>query len=120
MLSSLFSSAFEAILPTAHAEEAQEVAEVEAPEASEDKEEEGEAEEEEEEEEEPEDPAPAIREACAESKECHAVKHHFEECAARVASGKVLIENEDCVEELFHLMHCVDACAAPKVFAQLK
>jgi hypothetical protein len=53
MLSSLFSSALEAILPTAHAEEAQEVAEVEAPEASEDKEEE--AEEEEEEEEEPED-----------------------------------------------------------------
>jgi hypothetical protein len=75
---------------------------------------------------------------CAESKECHPAKHHYDECAARVTGQ---IENdgkasEDCVEEcksrgmtthewllttpVFHLAHCAAACAAPKLFAQLK
>lgn len=75
---------------------------------------------------------------CAESKECHSAKHHYDECAARVTgqideNGKA---DEDCVEEcklllpptmnncshstVFHLAHCATNCAAPKLFAQLK
>lgn len=41
--------------------------------------------------------------ACTETKACHTFKHHYEECAARVASGKTLIEGENCVEELCEL-----------------
>jgi len=78
-----------------------------------------EAEEEEEEEEEPEDEYPAIREQCAESKECINLKHHFEHCSEKVNAGKGH-KGEDCVEELFHLMHCVDTCSAPKIFARLR
>ncbi|PLW09271.1 hypothetical protein PCANC_10995 [Puccinia coronata f. sp. avenae] len=79
-------------------------------------EEEGEKEEEEEEDE-PEDPAPAIREECAESK-CSKYKHHFDHCQERVLGGKG-DKGEDCVEELFHLMHCVDDCATPQIFRKL-
>ncbi|OAV87068.1 hypothetical protein PTTG_07051 [Puccinia triticina 1-1 BBBD Race 1] len=74
-------------------------------------------EEEEEEEDEPEDPAPAIREECAESK-CSKYKRHFDHCQERVLGGKG-DKGEDCVEELFHLMHCVDECATPQVFSKL-
>ncbi|KAF1829527.1 ubiquinol-cytochrome c reductase complex 17 kd protein-like protein [Decorospora gaudefroyi] len=84
----------------------------------------GEAEEEPEEEEEEEEPDPKekLEKECAESKECHAPKHHYDECAQRVTNqiendGKA---NEDCVEEFFHLAHCATQCAAPKLFAQLK
>jgi ubiquinol-cytochrome c reductase subunit 6 len=80
-----------------------------------------EPEEEEEEEEEP-DPKEKLEKECAESKECHGPKHHYDECAQRVTGQ---IENdgkakEDCVEEFFHLAHCASQCAAPKLFAQLK
>ncbi|GAA6058659.1 hypothetical protein JCM10212_004070 [Sporobolomyces blumeae] len=78
------------------------------------------AEEEEEEEEEVEDQAEAIREACGQTKVCANFKHHFEECGERLAAGKTIVEGETCVEELFHYMHCVDDCAAPKIFAALK
>ncbi|POW07472.1 hypothetical protein PSTT_08280, partial [Puccinia striiformis] len=88
----------------------------EAKEPSEEEEEQGE-EQEEEEEDEPEDPAPAIREECAESK-CSKYKHHFDHCQERVLGGKG-DKGEDCVEELFHLMHCVDDCATPQVFRKL-
>ncbi|KAG0140532.1 hypothetical protein CROQUDRAFT_674603 [Cronartium quercuum f. sp. fusiforme G11] len=71
---------------------------------------------EEEEEDEPEDPSPAIRDECAETK-CSKYKHHFDHCQERV-QGKAE-KGEDCVEELFHLMHCVDGCAVPKVFSKL-
>ncbi|KAL8286566.1 hypothetical protein RQP46_004583 [Phenoliferia psychrophenolica] len=116
----MFSSIFETIsefLPTAHAEEQAAVDEPE-PAAESDVADAPAAEEEEEEE--PEDLAPGIREACENSKACHGFKHHFEECAERVTSGKVQLPGENCVEELFHMMHCVDECAAPKVFAVLK
>ncbi|CAA9956557.1 ubiquinol-cytochrome c reductase complex protein [Pyrenophora teres f. maculata] len=84
-------------------------------------EEEEEPEEEEEEEETP-DPKETLEKECAESKECHGPKHHYDECAQRVTGqiendGKA---NEDCVEEFFHLAHCASQCAAPKLFAQLK
>ncbi|KAA8626184.1 ubiquinol-cytochrome c reductase complex protein [Pyrenophora tritici-repentis] len=64
----------------------------------------------------------AAKGECAESKECHGPKHHYDECAQRVTGQ---IENdgkakEDCVEEFFHLAHCASQCAAPKLFAQLK
>ncbi|KAH8927470.1 Non-heme 11 kDa protein of cytochrome bc1 complex [Atractiella rhizophila] len=93
----------------AHAEEKAEEAEGESEAAAE-----------EEEEAEPEDPAPEIREACAESKTCGAAKHHFEHCQERIAEGKTQFPGETCIEELFHLMHCVDECAAPKIFSKLK
>ncbi|KAI8935392.1 hypothetical protein NX059_007974 [Plenodomus lindquistii] len=78
-------------------------------------------EEDEDEEEEP-DPKDKLEKECAESKECHAPKHHYDECVERVTGQ---IENdgkasEDCVEEFFHLAHCATQCAAPKLFAQLK
>ncbi|WAR53201.1 hypothetical protein PtB15_2B632 [Puccinia triticina] len=62
-------------------------------------------------------PAPAIREECAESK-CSKYKRHFDHCQERVLGGKG-DKGEDCVEELFHLMHCVDECATPQVFSKL-
>ncbi|KAI9504063.1 ubiquinol--cytochrome-c reductase subunit 6 [Coemansia spiralis] len=73
-------------------------------------------EDEEEEEEDPEDPAPAIKEACADTLSCKSLKHHLEECATRVENGS----KESCAEELLHLMHCVDQCAVPQIFAKLK
>ncbi|KAJ1737381.1 ubiquinol--cytochrome-c reductase subunit 6 [Coemansia sp. Benny D160-2] len=79
-------------------------------------EEEVEVEEEEEEEEEAEDVAPAIKEACGDTSSCKSLKHHYEECAARVDDGS----KESCAEELLHFMHCVDQCAAPQIFAKLK
>lgn len=86
-------------------------------------EQEAEEEEEEEEEEEAEDQKPAIVEECESSKSCAPLKHHFDECQERVLGnegGEHEEHPENCVEEMFHLMHCVDACMAPKLFAQLK
>ncbi|GAA5975527.1 hypothetical protein JCM10908_005190 [Rhodotorula pacifica] len=78
------------------------------------------AEEEEEEEEEVPDQGEQIREACGQTKACKTFLHHLEECGERLAEGKTIVQNETCVEELFHYMHCVDECAAPKIFAALK
>ncbi|KAI4790058.1 Non-heme 11 kDa protein of cytochrome bc1 complex [Aureobasidium sp. EXF-8845] len=89
----------------------------------EDDEEEEEAEDEDDEEEdEPEDPKPKIEEECAKSAECAPHKHHYDHCVERVTkqqeeNGKA---DEDCVEEFFHLAHCATACAAPKLFKQLR
>ncbi|KAJ2727122.1 ubiquinol--cytochrome-c reductase subunit 6 [Coemansia sp. Benny D115] len=63
-----------------------------------------------------EDPAPAIKEACGNSLACKSLKHHLEECAARVEEGS----KESCAEEMLHFLHCVDECAVPKIFATLK
>lgn len=84
--------------------------------------EEEEAEEEEEEEEEAEDQKPAIVEKCEQTKACAPLKHHFDECQERVTSQSEEHSDhpENCVEEMFHLMHCVDQCMAPKLFAELK
>ena len=93
----------------------------ETEEAVEEAEEEPEEEEEEEEEEEAEDQKPAIVEQCEQTAACAPLKHHFDECQERVLNHSGDDEHhEDCVEEMFHLMHCVDACMAPKLFAQLK
>ncbi|OCH84073.1 Non-heme 11 kDa protein of cytochrome bc1 complex [Obba rivulosa] len=118
------SSFFSSLLPVVHNDapkEEEEVKEQAQPEEEpEEKEEEPAAEEEEEEEEEPEDPMPAIREECAQSSKCAAATKHFQHCQERVSSGKVAYHNEDCVEELYHMMHCVDTCVAPRLFAKLK
>ncbi|GAA5836711.1 hypothetical protein JCM3766R1_006998 [Sporobolomyces carnicolor] len=126
----MLSSFFESFLPTVYADEqpagAADAVEAksDATEVAQDKEQEEQAEEpaeeEEEEEEEPEDQAEAIREACGQTKVCANFKHHFEECGERIAAGKTIVDGETCVEELFHYMHCVDDCAAPKIFAALK
>ncbi|KAG0255980.1 hypothetical protein DFQ27_005979 [Actinomortierella ambigua] len=72
-------------------------------------------EEEPEEEEEPEDIVPAIEEACGESAACLPLKHHLEECSKRVEEGA----HEDCIEELYHFLHCVNDCAIPKFWDKL-
>ncbi|GHJ85026.1 hypothetical protein NliqN6_1428 [Naganishia liquefaciens] len=125
---SLFSTVVGFFVPTAHCEEespapedshvGDAVAAVSEENNANEEQEEPAAEEEEEEEEEPEDIAPAIQEECRNSKECAPALHHFQACSDKVNAGKGW-QGEDCVEELFHLMHCVDACAAPKLFKRL-
>ncbi|KAF9228184.1 hypothetical protein BS17DRAFT_793023 [Gyrodon lividus] len=76
-----------------------------------------EAEKPEEEVEEPEDLHPIIRDECKNSAKCVSLTRHFEHCQEKVSAGEGF-KGEDCVEEL--MMHCVDACAAPKLFSKLK
>ncbi|GAW21946.1 hypothetical protein ANO14919_114730 [Xylariales sp. No.14919] len=90
-------------------------------EASGEEEEEEAEEEEEEEEEELEDPKDKFEEECKNSKQCAPAKHHFDECVERVTNASDDEgENEDCVEEFFHLAHCATQCAAPKLWSVLK
>jgi len=119
-----FSSFFSSLLPIVHNDapkEEEEVKEEAQPEEEpqEEKEEEPAAEEAEEEEEEPEDVLPAIREECAQSAKCIAATKHFEHCQEKVNAGKGF-HGEDCIEEFYHMMHCVDNCVAPRLFAKLK
>ncbi|KAJ7590748.1 Non-heme 11 kDa protein of cytochrome bc1 complex [Mycena floridula] len=108
---------------------------------TEEKPEEAEAAPAEEEEEEPEDVHPLIREECKESSKCVSLAKHFEHCQEKVTAGQGF-KGEDCVEELcaycpvlfcifdllsvvdfvelVHMMHCVENCAAPKLFDKLK
>ncbi|GJJ69471.1 ubiquinol-cytochrome c reductase subunit 6 [Entomortierella parvispora] len=69
-----------------------------------------------EEEEEPEDDKPEIEEACGETAACAPLKHHLEECTRRVQEEGA---HEDCTEELYHFLHCVNECAVPKYFSKL-
>ncbi|KAF9074558.1 hypothetical protein BDP27DRAFT_1213750 [Rhodocollybia butyracea] len=71
----------------------------------------------EEEEEEPEDEHPVIREECKNSSKCASLAKHFDHCQEKVHAGEGF-KGEDCVEEI--MMHCVDDCTAPKLFAKLK
>lgn len=79
-----------------------------------------EEEEEEEEEEELVDYQEKFEEECKNSKVCSPAKHHYDECVERVTSAKEGSQNEDCVEEFFHLIHCASTCAAPKLWSVLK
>ncbi|KAJ7107799.1 ubiquinol-cytochrome C reductase hinge domain-containing protein [Mycena epipterygia] len=116
-------SFFSSLFPTTHADaEEEKPAANDAP--SEDASEEAPSEddapkEEAEEEEEPEDAHPAIRAECEARPECAPMKHHFEKCQEKVQAGQGF-KGEECVEELFHLMHCSEACAAPQVFDKLR
>ncbi|KAF9422166.1 hypothetical protein BGZ94_008648 [Podila epigama] len=69
-----------------------------------------------EEEEEPEDIKPEIEEACGETSACAPLKHHLEECTRRVQEEGA---HEDCTEELYHFLHCVNECAVPKYWNKL-
>ncbi|CAG8972948.1 hypothetical protein HYALB_00001368 [Hymenoscyphus albidus] len=120
-----FSDLMEAVTPWAEVEaeapakeEEEEGVKDSRDEESEDKEEE--EVEEEEEEEEMVDPKEKFEAECRESKGCSSYKHHFDECVERVTGKSDDGPKEDCVEEFFHLAHCANACAAPKVFAALK
>ncbi|KAG7925653.1 hypothetical protein KL925_004063 [Ogataea polymorpha] len=72
------------------------------------------------------DPMDALRKECSETKECAHYVHHYQECVERVT--KEMEEpgydekeyKEDCVEEFFHLQHCINDCVAPKLFYKLK
>ncbi|KAI8950273.1 ubiquinol-cytochrome C reductase hinge protein-domain-containing protein [Xylaria longipes] len=58
---------------------------------------------------------------CKNSKQCAPAKHHFDECVERVTKASDDNgEQEDCVEEFFHLAHCATQCAAPKLWSVLK
>ncbi|KAK9329722.1 ubiquinol-cytochrome C reductase hinge domain-containing protein [Lipomyces starkeyi] len=130
---------FEAIVPAVKAEEPEEDDEsfsedgpaadeeaVEDTESENEVEEEEEENDEEEEEEEPEDIMPKIQTKCANSSLCHEYKHHFDDCVERVTKASEepgyedLDDKEDCVEEFFHLSHCVNECTAPTLFRALK
>lgn len=102
-----------------HEEEVTEVVDAE-------EEEEEEEADEEDEEEELVDPLETMKEECEKSAACHEYAHHFEECVERVTKAQEdpeyehLEYKEDCVEEFFHLQHCVNDCVAPKLFFKLK
>ncbi|KAH9929325.1 uncharacterized protein B0H18DRAFT_1103400 [Fomitopsis serialis] len=139
---SSLSSFFSSFLPVAHADAPPPEVEAHKEEATPDEPEEGAEEggeaEAEEEEEEPEDILPALREECEESAKCKSATEHFRHCEERVSSGNGH-KHEDCIEEfcayvvilfglpadlprtpVFRMMHCVDGCVAPKLFAKLK
>ncbi|KLO16648.1 Non-heme 11 kDa protein of cytochrome bc1 complex [Schizopora paradoxa] len=109
---------FSSFMPTAQCEAAPEKEENEQSASGENDGEES-KEEEEEEEEEPEDVMPAIREDCANSGKCASLTKHFNHCQEKVEAGEGF-KGEDCVEEMCSMMHCVDACSAPKLFAKLR
>lgn len=62
----------------------------------------------------------------AEQGVCHSFKHHFDECVERVTAAQEqpgyddLDYKEDCVEEFFHLQHCVNDHTAGPLFKLLK
>ncbi|KAG5436840.1 hypothetical protein PCANB_001662 [Pneumocystis canis] len=72
-----------------------------------------------------EDIMPQIQEECSNTKKCAQLKHHYDECQERITSfikkteGQK-VNNENCVEEMFHLMHCIGNCSANKIFSELK
>ncbi|KAJ3866015.1 Non-heme 11 kDa protein of cytochrome bc1 complex [Lentinula novae-zelandiae] len=112
---SSLTSFFSSFLPTIQAEAPAEEKPVDEVKESEEEEEE----EKEEEEEEPEDSHPAIRDECQNSPKCAPLLKHFEHCQEKVQAGEGF-KGEDCVEEMYVMMHCAEECAAPKLFAQLK
>ncbi|ODV58831.1 cytochrome b-c1 complex subunit 6 family protein [Ascoidea rubescens DSM 1968] len=113
----------ESMLPTAYAEEEEEE---EVEEASEEAEEEEEEDEDDEDEEEAQDQFDTLRSKCSETASCKPLLHHYHECVERVT--KEMEEEdydqkdykEDCIEEFFHLHHCLNDCAAPRLFYKLK
>lgn len=63
--------------------------------------------------EEPVDPFPAIREEC--KSHCTALSRAYEKCAKATEDNPKL----HCSGPFMDLIHCIDHCAAPKVFAKL-
>jgi len=117
-VASFVSSLFSTVYADAPVEESKEQETPESEETEETKEDTEEASADEEEEE-PEDLQPLIREECQQSAQCAPLTKHFMHCQEKVQAGHGY-KGEDCVEELFHMMHCADACAAPKLFSKLR
>ncbi|KAG4407638.1 hypothetical protein JTP64_003173 [Candida tropicalis] len=140
---SFFRELLESVIPTAHAEEDEEVViqevDEEEPEAApeesveeetveeeDDEEDDDEDDEDDEDEEETVDPLDTLREECAKTAACKPFDHHFHECIERVTKEQEeegyehKHYKEDCVEEFFHLQHCVNDCVAPRLFNKLK
>ncbi|KAF5096942.1 hypothetical protein D0Z00_002602 [Geotrichum galactomycetum] len=121
-ITSLWTDLVETLLPTvAYADDDEEVEEVEEVEEEEEEEED----EDDDDEEEPEDVLPALKEKAAEGV-CHSFKHHFDECVERVTAAQQEPDyadreyKEDCVEEFFHLEHCINDQTAGSLFKLLK
>ncbi|CAM9013169.1 unnamed protein product [Wickerhamomyces anomalus] len=72
------------------------------------------------------DPLDVIRSSCEETPACVPHVHHYAECVERVTKEQEeegyedKDYKEDCVEEFFHLQHCVNDCTAPRLFYKLK
>eukprot|EP00565_Helicotheca_tamesis_P003809 CAMPEP_0185725716 /NCGR_PEP_ID=MMETSP1171-20130828/1907_1 /TAXON_ID=374046 /ORGANISM="Helicotheca tamensis, Strain CCMP826" /LENGTH=88 /DNA_ID=CAMNT_0028393909 /DNA_START=76 /DNA_END=342 /DNA_ORIENTATION=+ len=64
--------------------------------------------------EDPVDPLPTIRAECL--KACPAPKAAYDACVKRIEDKG----EGDCEAWYFDMLHCVDKCVAPKVFATLK
>ena len=64
------------------------------------------------------DPHDTLKEQYRDSAHCKSFLAKLEECNTRVNSKSETTET--CAEELFDLLHCVDHCIAPKLFAKLK
>ncbi|CAD5111427.1 DgyrCDS735 [Dimorphilus gyrociliatus] len=73
---------------------------------------------EEEEEEELEDPLDSLKESCGESSACASYKAELDKCTERVTSHPETTEN--CSQELYDFMHCVDKCVSKQLFSKLK
>lgn len=68
----------------------------------------------------------ALREECKNTPACHPFDHHFQHCVEKVLKEQEEDDyhskdyKEDCVEEFFHLEHCINDCVAPRLFHKLK
>ncbi|EMG49866.1 QCR6 Cytochrome b-c1 complex subunit 6 [Candida maltosa Xu316] len=131
---SFFRDLIESVMPTAYAEEAVEDVEVETPEDAPEEEvveetvedDDDDEDDEDEDEEEGADPLDSLREECGKTSACKPFDHHFHECIERVTKEQEEPDyehkhyKEDCVEEFFHLQHCINDCVAPRLFNKLK
>eukprot|EP00051_Salpingoeca_urceolata_P034472 m.25231 g.25231 ORF g.25231 m.25231 type:complete len:93 (-) comp7803_c0_seq1:278-556(-) len=77
-----------------------------------------EVEEDEEDEEDIEDPLNGVRELCQAKSECQNYHKEFTACQDRVNSKSET--TEQCTQEFFDYLHCVDHCVAHKIFDHLK
>ncbi|GMM36598.1 ubiquinol--cytochrome-c reductase subunit 6 [Saccharomycopsis crataegensis] len=133
---SFFGEFLASVLPTVSYADSEEEEEEEQPvevvevevevEEEEEEEEEDEEDEDDEDEEEAEDPLDKLRAECTTTSECAKYVHHYQECVERVTKEQEeegyaeKSYKEDCIEEFFHLQHCINDCAAPKLFYKLK
>lgn len=67
-----------------------------------------------------------LTEECRNTAACKPFIHHFDHCVERVTAEMEEEDyahkhyKEDCVEEFFHLQHCINDCVAPRLFHKLK
>ncbi|MBQ5153884.1 hypothetical protein EGM85_11570 [Macrococcus caseolyticus] len=97
----------------------------EAGDSEDDDEDEDDEDDEDEDEDELKDPLDTLREKYSNTV-CHSFKHHFDECVERVTQQMEEPDyedrdyKEDCVEEFFHLQHCLNDNIVPVLFSKLK